>query len=176
MRISLSVPYDERQMRRTLTFLVGRQAKIARLVGAVGLFAGILLLMFRTPVVWAPYVVLAASLYLLFGMVPVTVAWSMRSQAAAAKEDMQLTLDEEGITLAAPRAESRLSWAGIDRMEETAEVWYAMFGKLQAVPIPKDLMTEAERTTFADFVSRWQAERQSGRSERGNIDRTGESS
>jgi hypothetical protein len=50
--------------------------------------------------------------------------------------------------------ESRFRWAGLSRVVETPEVWYAMFGKLQAFTIPKGPMTEEQRAEFAAFVSR----------------------
>jgi len=83
-----------------------------------------------------------------------------------------MTLDEEWVTIVAPLAESRLRWAGISRIIEAPEVWYAMFGKQQAVAIPKDLMTEEDRATFAAFVAALPA---GGGPESGNIDRSIES-
>ncbi len=165
MHIALTVPHDEKRLRRTLTFVVGRQANISRLMGGICLFLGIVLLLLGSPVVWAPYVVFGVSLFLLFGTVPLAVAQALRSQAAVVREDLRLTLDDEAITLVTSRSESRLGWAGVDAVEETADTWYLMLGKLQALSVPKDLMSEAERTVFADFVSRWRMERSAGAAE-----------
>jgi hypothetical protein len=42
---------------------------------------------------------------------------------------------------------------------ETPEVWYAMFGKMQAFAIPKDPMTEEQRAEFAAFAAALQPAR-----------------
>ena len=52
-----------------------------------------------------------------------------------------------------PLAESRFRWAGLGRVIEAAEVWYVMFGKIQAVTIPKDPMTEEQRVEFSAFIA-----------------------
>lgn len=171
MQISLWVPYDEGRLRRTLTFLFRPQMRLTRVMGVVGALVGILFVV-RAPTSPVAYGMVALGLFLVFGAPPLTVAWSMRGQAQVVKHTQHMTLDEEWLAVITSLTETRLRWAALDRVVETPEVWYAMFGKWQAVAIPKEPMTEQERATFAAFVAALPA---GGRPERGNVDRTAES-
>ncbi|WP_040797669.1 YcxB family protein [Nocardia higoensis] len=171
MQISMWVPYDEGRLRRTLTFLSRSQLRVLRALGVLGALFGLFLVV-RTPASPPAYLMVAIGLFLVFGMQPLAVAWSIRGQAQAVKDSQHMTLDEEWLTVITSLTETRLRWAGINRIVETPEVWYAMYGKYQAVAIPKETMTEQERATFTAFVAALPA---GGRPGHGNVDRTAES-
>lgn len=140
-------------------------------MGVLGTLFGLYAVV-RTPTALTAYLMVAIGLFVVFGVQPLTVAWSMRGQAQAVKDSQHMTLDEEWLTVITSLTESRLRWAGINRIVETPEVWYAMYGKYQAVAIPKELMTEQERATFTAFVAALPAGEEPGH---GNVDRTAES-
>ncbi|MFD2762557.1 YcxB family protein [Micromonospora eburnea] len=151
MQISMWVPYDERQLRRTLRFILRPQLRSIRILG------GVLIVLGLAPVALDPsrplaYVALVLGVLLVSAIAPITVAWSMRIQSNAIRDGHHLILDDEWVTLAYPLAESRLRWAGLGRVIETPEVWYVMFGRVQAVTIPKGPMTQEQRAEFAAFV------------------------
>jgi hypothetical protein len=105
------------------------------------------------------YGVVVIGLLFVFALAPITVARSVRLQSNVIKDGCQMTLDDEWVTVTYPLAESRLRRVGLDRVIETPEVWYAMFGRVQAVPIPKDSMTEAQRAELAAFIDGLQSVR-----------------
>lgn len=74
-------------------------------------------------------------------------------QSDVVRDGLHMTLDDEWVTVTYPLAESRFRWAGLGSVIETSEVWYVMFGKAQAIPIPKDAMSEEQRAVFAAFVA-----------------------
>ncbi|MEV7096426.1 YcxB family protein [Amycolatopsis sp. NPDC051045] len=153
MQISMAVPYDEERLRRTLRFILRPQLKTIRVLGSVLTVLGIALVVLD-PSDPMSYAMVALGLLCVLAIAPITVARSVRLQSAAIKAGCHLTLDDEWVTVAYPLAESRFRWAGFGRVVETPEVWYAMFGKLQAVTIPKAPMTGEQRAEFAAFVSR----------------------
>ena len=152
MQISMWVPYDEQQLRRTLRFILRPQMKPLRILGGVLAVLG-LAMVALDPSSALAYVPLVLGLLLAFTIEPITVAQSMRMQSDVIRKGFHLTLDDDWVTLTNPLAESRLRWSGLDRATETPEAWYVMFGKMQAVTIPKGPMTEEQRTTFAAFVN-----------------------
>ncbi|GAB7037245.1 MULTISPECIES: YcxB family protein [Catenuloplanes] len=157
MQISLWVPYDERRLRRTITFLARSQLRAVRIIGAVPVPLGVLLIVLD-PTLPLAYVSVIIGLFLLFAAGPITVARSVRAQSRTIRDGQQLTLDDEWVTVTYPLAESRFRWAGLDTVIETPEVWYAMFGRFQAIAIPKAEMTDGQRAEFAAFVARlWAA-------------------
>jgi len=153
MQISVSVPYDEAQLRRTLQFILRPQMKLIRILGGVLLVLGLALVALE-PSDSIAYVALALGLAFLVLIAPITLSRSVRMQSNAIKDGFWLTLTDEWLTVTYPLAETRFRWAGVDRIIETPEVWYGMVGKIQAIPIPKDRMTEEQRAEFAAFVSR----------------------
>ena len=153
MQISLSVPYDPQLMRRTLMFLSRPQHRIARLLGAVMLLCGLLLVVLD-PADPVAYAIIVCGVAFVFGVVPLTVAYSMRLQSDAIRQASHLSLDDEGVRMSFPLIESRIRWAALDRIVETPEVWYMMFGKMQAVTVPKSAMAPQQQAEFAAFVSR----------------------
>lgn len=151
MQISMWVAFDEKQMRRSLSFIMKPRMRRVRILGGVvvGLSALILAL---DPASVAGYVFALLGLFFVFGLGPVTVARSVRLQSNVIKEGLHMTLDNEAITVTYPLVESRFKWAGLGRVVETPEVWYVMFGRVQAITIPKGPMTEPQRAEFAEFV------------------------
>ncbi|MGW4498296.1 YcxB family protein [Micromonospora sp. NPDC004336] len=151
MQISMSVPYDEKQLRRTLHFLLRPQLKPIRVMGWLLIVLGLAMVALRLP---APvsYGALVLGLLFVVAIAPITVAQSMRMQSEVIKDGFHITLDDAWITVTYPLAESRFRWSGLGRVIETSEVWYVMFGKLQAIMIPKAPMTEEQRAEFAAFV------------------------
>ncbi|SCL70867.1 YcxB-like protein [Micromonospora citrea] len=151
MRISMLVPYDEKQLRRTLHFVLRPQLRPLRVMGWVLIVLGVALVALK-PSAPLAYGVLVLGLLFVVAIPPITVAQSVRMQSDVIRDGLHITLDDEWLTLTYPLAESRFRWSGLGRVVETSEVWYVMFGKLQAIMIPKAPMTEEERATFAAFV------------------------
>ena len=152
MQISMWVPYDEKRLRRTLQFILRPQLKLTRILGGVLIVLGLALAALEpsTPVAHGTVVL---GLLFVVAVAPITVARCMRMQSNVIKDGFHMTLDDEWVTVANPLAESRFRWAGLGRVIETPEVWYIMFGKIQAITIPKDLLTEEQRAEFAAFVN-----------------------
>ncbi|MDW5330639.1 YcxB family protein [Plantactinospora sp. KLBMP9567] len=152
MQISMWVPYDEKRLRRTLRFLLRPQLKSVRILGGVLIVLGLALVALEPSMPMA-YGALVLGLLFVVAIAPITVARSVRMQSDVIKDGFHMTLDDEWVTVANPLAESRFRWAGLGRVIETPEVWYIMFGKIQAITIPKDLLTEEQRAEFAAFVN-----------------------
>jgi YcxB-like protein len=155
MQISMAVPYDEQRLRRTLRFILRPQLRTVRILGAALAVIG-LGTVALDPAEPMSYVPLAVGLLFVFLLPPYTTARSLRMQSNVIRDGCHITLDDEWATITYPLVESRFRWAGLNRVIETPEAWYAMFGKLQAVTIPKDPMTETQRAEFAAFVDRLQ--------------------
>lgn len=153
MQISVWVPYDEAHLRRTLRFVIRPQLRFVRVMGAVAAVLGLLLLVLD-PSLPLAYGAVAIGLLCAFAVEPITVARSVKLQSHVIKDGFRLVLDDEWVTLSYPLAESRFRWAGLGRAIETPEGWYVMFGKLQAITIPKEPMTAQQRAEFAAFVGR----------------------
>jgi drug/metabolite transporter (DMT)-like permease len=153
MQISMAIPYDEKRLRRTVQFVLRPQLKIIRILGAALFVIGIALVALD-PSVPMSYAVAVIGLLFMVAIGPYTLARSMRLQTAIIKDGCHITLDDEWVTVAYPLAESRFRWAALVRVIETPEVWYLMFGRLQAATIPKESMTEAQRAEFAEFAFR----------------------
>jgi YcxB-like protein len=152
MQISLAVPYDEEQLRRTLRFILRPQLKTVRFLGGALTVMGIAM-MALNPSQPFYYGVVVFGLACLFLIAPVTLTRSVKLQSGIIKDGCHLTLDDEWVTIVYPLAESRCRWAGHDNVIETPEVWYITYGKIQAVAVPKALMTEEQRAEFAAFVT-----------------------
>ncbi len=152
MQISLWVPYDERQLRRTLKFVLRPQLKPIRIMGGALTVLGLAMVALIPSTVLA-YAALVAGVLFLVAIPPITVAQSMRMQSNVIRDGFHMTLDDEWLTMAYPLAESRFRWSGLGRVIEAPEAWYIMFGKVQAITVPKDPMTEEQRATFAAFVN-----------------------
>ncbi|GAB4582260.1 YcxB family protein [Nocardia sp. IFM 10818] len=152
MQISMWVPYEEQRLRRTLRFVMRGQFNFYRVMGGFIVLLGLFMLTLE-PTNPIGYFFVALGLLFAFAVGPLTVAWSMRMQASAIRDGSHMTLDDEWVTMIYPLVESRFRWAGLGRVIETPEVWYIMFGKLQAVTVPKELMTEEQRAVFSSFVN-----------------------
>jgi hypothetical protein len=153
MQISMWVPYDAKRMRRTYAFVLRPQLKWTRILGGViaVLFLAVLPLEPSNPVAPAFVVI---GLCFVFAAVPISVRRCMRLQSWAIVDRSRLTLDDEWITVTFPLVEWRYKWTGLHGVAETRADWYAMVGKVQAIAIPKDLMTEEQRTEFGAFLQR----------------------
>ena len=152
MQINMAIPYDEQMMRRTLKFIMKPQMKTVRLAGAVLIVLG-LLLVALDPTSAMNYGVVVLGLLFLTVVGPLVLAQTVRQQSRVLRDGQHMMLDDEWLTMIYPLAESRLRWTGLDRVIETPEAWYAMFGKVQAVTIPKNAMTEQQRAEFAAFLA-----------------------
>jgi intracellular septation protein A len=152
MHISIDVPYSEALLRRTLQVLARRQMRLFRISGAVLVLAGVALIALDTSM-FMGYVVAVLGVVFALAMQPLVINSSMRMQSSVIKDGFHVTLDDEWATVTFPLAQSRFRWAGFDRVVETPEVWYLMFGKIQAFVVPKDRMSDEQRAQFATFVS-----------------------
>lgn len=152
MQISLWVPYDEKQLRRTLQFVLRPQLRLIHISACVLLAVGLLLVVLDPSSALA-YVALVLGILFLVAVGPLTLALSLQMQSATIKDGMHMTLDDEWISVTYPLAESRFRWAGLGKVIETPEVWYIMFGKAQALTVPKNLMSEEQRGEFGQFVT-----------------------
>jgi hypothetical protein len=151
MQISMWVPYDENRLRRTLRFILRPQLRYIRILG-VAVVVLSLVVVALDPSMLLAYGTVVFGLLCAVAVGPITVARTMRMQSNVIRDGFHLMLDDEWVTITYPLVESRFRWAGFDRVIETEEVWYVMFGKMQAVTIPKDAMTEQQRAEFAAFV------------------------
>ncbi|MBF9131133.1 YcxB family protein [Plantactinospora sp. S1510] len=152
MQISMWVAYDEKRLRRTIQFILRPQMRLVRILGGVLFVLGLGLVALE-PTASVAYVAVALGLVFVVAIAPITVARSMRMQSNVIKDGFHMTLDDEWVTMTYPLAESRFRWAGLDRIVDTPEAWYVMFGKIQAITIPKHPMTEEQRTQFVAFVA-----------------------
>ncbi|MGW1678881.1 YcxB family protein [Saccharopolyspora sp. NPDC002376] len=152
MQISTSVPYDEQCLRPTLRFLVNRQMKPFRILGVVFLVLGAAIIALD-PTSSAGYGFIGGGLALLFAVVPIMVASGMRLQSEVTKQGYHLSLTDEWVQITYPLAESRFRWQGLNRVIETSEAWYAMFGKAQALTIPKNALTPEQQSEFTAFAA-----------------------
>lgn len=154
MQISAWVSYDEQRLRRTLQFTIHPQLKPMRILGgllsALGLVLMLLQPAMRTLVLSFGVVVLG--LLCVVAIEPIVVARSMRMQPDFIKDGSRITIGDEWVTISHPFVELRLRWVGLGRIVETPEAWYAMFGKIQAIMIPKDSLTAEQRFQFAAFA------------------------
>lgn len=145
------VPYDEKRIGRTLRFILKPQMRLIRVCGGVFILLGLVLVAQKPPSL-SGYVAILAGLLFMVAMGPIVIARAIRMQSDIIKEGLHMSLDDESLTVTYPLVESRLKWAGLGRVVETPEVWYIMFGKMQAVTIPKNSMTEQQRAEFGAFV------------------------
>lgn len=151
--MSFEVPYDAQQLRRTIRFLVRNQLMLIRILGGVLALLGLLLVVLEPSETFG-YAAVVGGLVLVLAIGPILVTIGMRMQAAAIKQAFRLTLNDEWLQISYPLAESRLWWAGLGRAVETPDAWYVMFGKAQAVVVPKGVMAPQQQAEFADFVAR----------------------
>jgi hypothetical protein len=157
VHISLEVPYDERRLRRTLQFILRPQMRRIRVMGGFLIILGVLIAVPNPPTAegpnsLVPVAVILAGLFFVFAVGPFSVARAMRYQTVAIRDSAHMTLDDEWVTVAYPLGETRMRWAGVDRVVETPEVWYVMFGKMGAFTVPKDTMTADQRAELAAFI------------------------
>jgi hypothetical protein len=154
MQISVWVRYDEKQLRRTLKFVMRPQMKLVRASGAllIAIGLGLAVLVPTSPVAYGAIVL---GVVFAVAIAPITLSQAVRAQSHVIKHGYHLSLDDEWVTVSFPLAESRLRWAGLDRAVETPEAWYVMFGRMQALSIPKGPMTQDQRAQFAAFVAGW---------------------
>lgn len=153
MQISMSVPYEEERLRRTIKFILKPQMKTIRVLGVVVAVIG-LALAALDPTNVSAYACVVLGLAFMFAIGPMSAARAMRMQAKAIKDGYHMSLDDEWATVSYPLVETRFRWTGLDRITETPEVWYLTFSKMQAVAIPKAPMTYEQRFEFAAFVDR----------------------
>ena len=152
MQISLSVPYDEAMMRRTVKVILRPHLRLLNILWVSVIILGLALVASDASSTLG-YAVAAV------GLMPVVIRprivnQAVRQQSRVLKDGAHITLDDEWAMVRYPLAELRFRWAGFDRVVETPEVWYLMFGQAGAFDVPKDRMTEEQRAEFAAFLGR----------------------
>jgi len=66
-----------------------------------------------------------------------------------------LTIDEEGITERSENGDSRISWAGVERMRESERHFFIYIGSAMAYILPKSILKdENAREEFSRLLSR----------------------
>jgi hypothetical protein len=151
MQISMWVPYDERELRATIRFIIRKQVRALRVVGGFIAVLGVGVVALDPTDVIA-YTMVALGLLFAFAIAPISVSRSVRLTPPLARHGWYITLDDEWITTINPLAEARYRWAAFE-VVETPEAWYGQFSKIQAMAIPKRLMTEGQRAEFAAFLA-----------------------
>lgn len=152
MQISIDVPYDEHRLRRTIAFIIKPQVRVIRILGVILTVLGLPLALLE-PSFLPAWVFAVAGVVVFFGFGPMTVARSMRMQTRAIQENSRITIDDDGILVAVPLIEGRYRWPAFSAVVETPEVWYLSIGKLQAVTVPKAMMSPEQRAEFAAFLA-----------------------
>jgi YcxB-like protein len=150
--ISTEVRYDADRVRRTVTHLLAPQFRLVRAMGIVLLVLGVLLILLE-PTGPIGYGALVLGLFFLLAMAPITVRRTIGMQPAAARHDHRLTIDDDGVGSSFPLFEHRYRWPMVQRVVETPEVWYLMMGRVQAVVVPKEHLTDDQRAEFAAFLA-----------------------
>lgn len=153
MQILLSVPFDKARLRRALTFLIRAERKGSGFWGAVITVAGAALWLLR-PTDSLPYLAVAFGMYIMFLQVPHLVALSIRRMSPLNTYPSQAVLDDEGVTVSFALGHTRLLWAAASQIVERPDAWLIIFGPLNFMMIPKDVMTEEQRAEFAEFLRR----------------------
>ncbi len=161
MQISMWVPYDEGRLRRTIKVVMRPQIRLIRIMGAILIPLGLLVIAIGASIPVAAVALLLGVLCLTV-VGPLSVAQAVRMQSRIIRDGFHLTLSDEWLTVVYPLAESRYRWAGVDNVIETPEAWYLMSGRAQSFAVPKDAMTEEQRSEFAAFLAA-ERQRQAGR-------------
>ena len=156
--ISLRVPYDEARLRRSLRFILHRQVLTLRVMGALLLLLGVVLVGFQLSQALA-YVAILLGLWWLVGAGPAAISRALRAHRRVLGADSTVTLDDEWITVSFPNVDLRQRWIAVDRVAEGPEAWYVMVAPLQAITIPKDRMTPEQRAEFSRFVANLRIEK-----------------
>ncbi|WP_447007211.1 YcxB family protein [Saccharothrix isguenensis] len=154
MDISFSVSYDERRLRRVIKFLIRRQLKWVRVMGAVVAIGAAAALATEYVSTWtgAVFIVMGGALAVLSE--PYSVAHSMRVQSMATREGYVMTLGETHFAVNAHSYSWQSSWSILEQVVDTPDAWYLMFGRFQAQAVYKELMTEEQRAEFVAFLAR----------------------
>lgn len=161
MQISMWVPYDEGQLRRTVKVVLRPQVRLLRILGAVLIVLALLVIAVGASIAVAAIALILGVLSMTaFG--PATAAYTVRLQSRVVKDGFHMTLTDDWLAVIYPLAEARYRWAGIDNVIETPEAWYMMFGRAQPFTIPKSAMSDAQRAQFAAFLTA-ERQRQAGR-------------
>ena len=161
MQIVAAVPYDEQQLRETLTFILKPQLRRIRIYGWVILVLGLVILALALPttdfvetVVGLMFAVLGA--YFAFAVRPVSISRAIRRQPRVVRDGYWLTLDDEWLTVSYPLLQSRYRWAGLESIVDTPTAWYVRLSRYQALAIPKAPLTPEQQAEFTAFLARRQ--------------------
>ncbi|WP_157767620.1 YcxB family protein [Actinosynnema pretiosum] len=151
--MTITVPYDERLFKRTTQFLLRPQLNRLYVLGAVLVALGVAMLTLTTidKVVGVVCVVLGPLLVFRIGRV--TAAQALEAQWSATRAAFNLVIDDQWVSIAYPLAQMRCHWETVARVVEKPDVWYLMFTKSQAVPLPKNLMTPEQQAEFAALAA-----------------------
>ena len=161
MQISLWVPYDEQRLHRSVREALRPQVRRIRVAGVVLLALGVAAVALHAPLA-ASVALLTGGVMLTFVLGPLTARRVLRMQAPMCKDGFHMTLSDEWVAVAYPLFETRIRWAGLDRVVETSDAWHMRSGQLLMTTIPKDLMSDAQRAEFAAFLVA-ERERHAGR-------------
>ncbi|NIJ10861.1 hypothetical protein FHU38_001205 [Saccharomonospora amisosensis] len=161
MQISMKVPYDESQLRRTLRFLFERRMPSARpqgvalvALGGVGVGAAKFTDMFSDSALlfWASSALISCGVMMFF-IARISVRSAMRTLPGYFRLDQQVLIDSEWLTVSSTGCESRMHWSWAEEIVETAEGWYALFGKSHVQLLPKNAMSTEEQAAFGQFAA-----------------------
>ncbi|NWJ41059.1 MAG: YcxB family protein [Geothrix sp.] len=90
---------------------------------------------------------------LLFLVLPEAVLrWARLRRGAQAYPPMQVTLDDEGLTLRTETSEGGLPWASFAEIQRHSGFWIFRISRSQAVLVPERALDEAAVTELAAFL------------------------
>jgi hypothetical protein len=161
VQINAAVPYDEQQLRATLTFIIRPQVRRVRVYGWIFTAIGLVLV---AATLTSPDVSLtvggvfmvAFGLYFAFGIMPRSISRAISRQPRITRDGYWLTLDDEWLQVTYPLVQSRFRWAGVERIVDTPTAWYVRFSRIQAIAIPKARLSAEQQAEFAGFLAQRQ--------------------
>jgi hypothetical protein len=161
VQINAAVPYDEQQLRATLTFFLRPQLKRIRRSGLICLVCGLVVLALALPAAEFPETVfglvfVALGVYFVVAIRPLSVSLAIRRQPRITRDGYWLTLDDEWLQVTYPLVQSRFRWAGVESIVDTPTAWYVRFSRIQAVAIPKARLSPEQQAEFAGLLAQRQ--------------------
>jgi hypothetical protein len=65
-----------------------------------------------------------------------------------------IEITDTGVTQAYPSAQIAVAWSAFVRMVETPQMWLLYTGRISVIYVPKEPLTDAERSELADHINR----------------------
>jgi hypothetical protein len=161
VQINAAVPYDEQQLRATLTFIIRPQVRRIRVYGWIFIVLGVVTVVTTwttpdlLPTLGGVFLV-ASGLYFALGVVPMSISRAIRRQPRITRDGYWLTIDDEWLQLTYPLVQSRFRWAGVESIVDTPTAWYVRFSRIQAIAIPKARLSPEQQAEFAGFLAQRQ--------------------